>query len=170
MRGGRFLAEESPSELIRRYHADSLEDVFLKLSVLQNRGKRRRSSILADVVEKVELPAMSVSILPWTTFYHLPHFCRKYICLSNTYLTNATINESMDEWMDGEKTVPCVFVASSIILFTKKIRLRILLSPSPIYARYVAQGLTWKSAPQPPLAASKCWRCALLTAKCTYTS
>ncbi|KAL4708471.1 hypothetical protein ACJJTC_014079, partial [Scirpophaga incertulas] len=59
MRGGRFLAEESPSELIRRYQAESLEDVFLKLAVLQNRGKRRRSSILADVVDKVELPATS---------------------------------------------------------------------------------------------------------------
>ncbi|CAG5014148.1 unnamed protein product [Parnassius apollo] len=56
MRGGRFLAEESPTELIRRYQADSLEDVFLKLAVLQNKGKRRRSSILANVVEKVELP------------------------------------------------------------------------------------------------------------------
>ncbi|XP_038219569.1 ABC transporter G family member 20 [Zerene cesonia] len=58
MRGGRFLAEESPTELIRRYQAESLEDVFLKLSVLQNMGKRRRSSILADVVEKVEIPAI----------------------------------------------------------------------------------------------------------------
>ncbi|XP_028028239.1 ABC transporter G family member 23 [Bombyx mandarina] len=58
MRGGRFLAEESPSELISRYNAESLEEVFLKLSVLQNLGKRRRSSILADVVEKVELPTM----------------------------------------------------------------------------------------------------------------
>nr|AMQ10350.1 ABC transporter G family member 5 [Mythimna separata] len=58
MRGGRFLAEESPSELIRRYQGESLEDVFLKLSVLQNLGKRRRSSILADVVERVELPAI----------------------------------------------------------------------------------------------------------------
>ncbi|XP_045540017.1 ABC transporter G family member 20 [Papilio machaon] len=58
MRGGRFLAEESPSELIRRYQADSLEDVFFKLAVMQNLGKRRRSSILAGVVEKVELPAI----------------------------------------------------------------------------------------------------------------
>ncbi|XP_013165514.1 PREDICTED: ABC transporter G family member 20 [Papilio xuthus] len=58
MRGGRFLAEESPSELIRRYQAESLEDVFFKLAVLQNLGKRRRSSILAGVVEKVELPAI----------------------------------------------------------------------------------------------------------------
>ncbi|XP_045455513.1 ABC transporter G family member 20 [Melitaea cinxia] len=58
MRGGRFLAEESPSELIARYQAESLEEVFLKLSVLQNLGKRRRSSILADVVEKVEIPSL----------------------------------------------------------------------------------------------------------------
>ncbi|VVC96253.1 ABC transporter G family member 23 [Leptidea sinapis] len=58
MRGGRFLAEESPMELMRRYQADSLEDVFLKLSVMQNMGKRRRSSILADIVEKVEIPAI----------------------------------------------------------------------------------------------------------------
>nr|XP_026498762.1 ABC transporter G family member 23 isoform X3 [Vanessa tameamea] len=58
MRGGRFLAEESPSELMSRYQAESLEDVFLKLSVLQNMGKRRRSSILADVVEKVEIPSI----------------------------------------------------------------------------------------------------------------
>lgn len=62
MRGGRFLAEESPSELLQRYHVSSLEDVFLKLSVMQNLGKRRRSSILADVVEKVELPAIPVSL------------------------------------------------------------------------------------------------------------
>lgn len=58
MRGGRFLAEESPTELITRYNAESLEDVFLKLSVLQNMGKRRRSSILADVVERVEIPSI----------------------------------------------------------------------------------------------------------------
>ncbi|XP_049880943.1 ABC transporter G family member 20 [Pectinophora gossypiella] len=58
MRGGRFLAEESPTELINRYQAESLEDVFLKLSVLQNMGKRRRSSILADLMEKVELPSV----------------------------------------------------------------------------------------------------------------
>ncbi|CAG9794722.1 unnamed protein product [Diatraea saccharalis] len=57
MRGGRFLAEQSPTELIRRYQAETLEDVFLKLAVIQNRGKRRRSSILADIVDKVEIPA-----------------------------------------------------------------------------------------------------------------
>lgn len=63
MRGGRFLAEEPPGELMTRYNAESLEDVFLKLSVLQNLGKRRRSSILADVVERVELPTIPVSLL-----------------------------------------------------------------------------------------------------------
>lgn len=63
MRGGRFLAEEAPNELMRRYHAENLEDVFLKLAVLQNMGKRRRSSILADIVEKVELPSLPVSTL-----------------------------------------------------------------------------------------------------------
>jgi hypothetical protein len=61
MRGGKFLAEESPDELIRKYHAESLEDVFLKLSVLQNMGKRRRSSIAKEVIEAVQLPGMAVS-------------------------------------------------------------------------------------------------------------
>jgi ABC-type multidrug transport system ATPase subunit len=61
MRGGKFLAEQSPDELLRKYNADSLEDVFLKLSVLQNMGKRRRSSIAKEVIEAVQLPAMSVS-------------------------------------------------------------------------------------------------------------
>ncbi|BES96859.1 ABC-2 type transporter [Nesidiocoris tenuis] len=50
MRGGKFLAEESPEELLRRYNSDSLEDAFLKLSILQNRGKRRRSSITSSVL------------------------------------------------------------------------------------------------------------------------
>ncbi|GBP06186.1 ABC transporter G family member 20 [Eumeta japonica] len=58
MRGGKFLAEESPEELLQKYQAESLEDVFLKLAVLQNMGKRRRSSILAGVIEKVELPTV----------------------------------------------------------------------------------------------------------------
>lgn len=52
MRGGRFLAEESPNDLLRQYHAESLEEVFLKLSVLQNMGKRRRSSIATEVIEQ----------------------------------------------------------------------------------------------------------------------
>lgn len=71
MRGGRFLAEESPTELITRYNAESLEDVFLKLSVLQNMGKRRRSSILADVVERVEIPSIPVSFSVKITFWIL---------------------------------------------------------------------------------------------------
>ncbi|CRK97747.1 CLUMA_CG011125, isoform A [Clunio marinus] len=59
MRGGKFLAEESPDDLLRQYHADSLEDVFLKLSVIQNMGKRRRSSIAKEVIDAVQLPAMT---------------------------------------------------------------------------------------------------------------
>lgn len=62
MRGGKLLAEESPSDLLRKYNADSLEDVFLKLSVLQNMGKRRRSSIAKEVIEAVQLPAMTVRV------------------------------------------------------------------------------------------------------------
>uniref|UniRef100_A0A182T6V8 ABC transporter domain-containing protein n=1 Tax=Anopheles maculatus TaxID=74869 RepID=A0A182T6V8_9DIPT len=59
MRGGKFLAEESPADLLAQYQAESLEDVFLKLSVLQNMGKRRRSSIAQEVVEHVRIPAIS---------------------------------------------------------------------------------------------------------------
>uniref|UniRef100_A0A146LDF7 ABC transporter G family member 20 n=3 Tax=Lygus hesperus TaxID=30085 RepID=A0A146LDF7_LYGHE len=50
MRGGKMLAEESPDELLQRYNSDSLEDAFLKLSILQNRGKRRRSSITSNII------------------------------------------------------------------------------------------------------------------------
>lgn len=52
MRGGRFLAEESPDELLRRYNTESLEEAFLKLSILQTKGKRRRSSISSDVIAR----------------------------------------------------------------------------------------------------------------------
>lgn len=45
MRGGKLLAEESPNNLLSMHHCASLEDVFLKLCVLQNR--RRRSNILS---------------------------------------------------------------------------------------------------------------------------
>lgn len=62
MRGGKFLAEESPSDLLRKYQAESLEDVFLKLSVIQNMGKRRRSSIAKEVLEKVQLPSTAMSV------------------------------------------------------------------------------------------------------------
>lgn len=53
MRGGKFLAEESPANLLLKYQCESLEDVFLKLAVLQNMGKRRRSSIAQEIVEQV---------------------------------------------------------------------------------------------------------------------
>uniref|UniRef100_A0A8D8T4G3 ABC transporter G family member 20 n=1 Tax=Cacopsylla melanoneura TaxID=428564 RepID=A0A8D8T4G3_9HEMI len=59
MRGGRFLAEESPDSLLRKHNCESLEDVFLKLSVIQNRGKRRRSSILHEITQAMtaQIPA-----------------------------------------------------------------------------------------------------------------
>jgi len=56
MRGGYLLAESSPDDLVARYQADSLEDVFLKLSVIQNMGKRRRSSIATDVATSITVP------------------------------------------------------------------------------------------------------------------
>lgn len=62
MRGGRFLAEETPNSLMERYAAESLEEVFLKLSVLQNMGKRRRSSILQEITDSIQVPAISVNI------------------------------------------------------------------------------------------------------------
>nr|AEE62001.1 unknown [Dendroctonus ponderosae] len=61
MRGGYFLAEESPEQLIVQFGAESLEDVFLKLSVIQNMGKRRRSSILQSVTDAIPIPAGSVN-------------------------------------------------------------------------------------------------------------
>ena len=61
MRGGKFLAEESPEHLLQQYNCESLEDVFLKLSVLQNMGKRRRSSIVQEITEQVAVPAIVVS-------------------------------------------------------------------------------------------------------------
>ncbi|XP_037950080.1 ABC transporter G family member 20 [Teleopsis dalmanni] len=59
LRGGKMLAEESPDFLRQQYNATSLEDVFLKLAVLQNMGKRRRSSIAQEIVEQVAIPAIS---------------------------------------------------------------------------------------------------------------
>ncbi|XP_033207957.1 ABC transporter G family member 23-like [Belonocnema kinseyi] len=49
MRGGKFLAEESPKRLMEMHRLDTLEEVFLKLSRRQNMGLRRRSSILVSV-------------------------------------------------------------------------------------------------------------------------
>ena len=50
MRGGKFLAEQSPDELLETHMCDTLEGVFLKLSKLQNQGKRRRSSYMLEVM------------------------------------------------------------------------------------------------------------------------
>lgn len=62
MRGGKMLAEELPANLLIKHQCDSLEDVFLKLSVMQNMGKRRRSSIAQEIVEQVaSSQAMDVS-------------------------------------------------------------------------------------------------------------
>lgn len=61
MRGGKFLAEESPTSLLQKYNCQSLEDVFLKLSVIQNRGKRRRSSILHDITASIAVPVIKSS-------------------------------------------------------------------------------------------------------------
>lgn len=58
MRGGYFLAEESPERLIQQFNAESLEDVFLKLSVIQNMGKRRRSSIVQSVTHTIQVPEL----------------------------------------------------------------------------------------------------------------
>lgn len=54
-----MLAEESPEFLREKYNAESLEGVFLKLSVLQNMGKRRRSSIAQEIVENVGISAIT---------------------------------------------------------------------------------------------------------------
>lgn len=62
MRGGRFLAEEAPDMLLQRYGCDSLEDVFLKLAVKQNRGKRRRSSIAQEHVQNVVSNVVSILV------------------------------------------------------------------------------------------------------------
>ncbi|GLV42003.1 oskyddad [Carabus blaptoides fortunei] len=61
MRGGYFLAEESPERLMQQWGAESLEDVFLKLSVIQNMGKRRRSSIAQDVIETIRVPSGAIN-------------------------------------------------------------------------------------------------------------
>lgn len=81
MRGGKFLAEESPDALLQKYQCDSLEDVFLKLSVLQNMGKRRRSSIVQEVTEQVSVPAITVSL--YNTSSSLT-----YIVFAHTILIN----------------------------------------------------------------------------------
>lgn len=54
-----MLAEESPQFLRHQYNAESLEEVFLKLSIIQNMGKRRRSSIAQEIIENVGISAIS---------------------------------------------------------------------------------------------------------------
>lgn len=62
MRGGKLLAEESPDSLLMQYQCDTLEDVFVKLAVLQNKGKRCRAPIKRTVsVEHKNPLAMMVS-------------------------------------------------------------------------------------------------------------
>ncbi|XP_055375521.1 ABC transporter G family member 20 [Condylostylus longicornis] len=56
LRGGRMLAEETPEALLRKHNTDSLETVFLKLAIAQNMGKRRRSSLVQEVVDQVGRP------------------------------------------------------------------------------------------------------------------
>ncbi|XP_055304919.1 ABC transporter G family member 23 [Sitodiplosis mosellana] len=57
MRGGKFLAEESPDTLQMKYQCESLEEVFLKLAIIQNKGKRRRSSIAQEISDQVSMPS-----------------------------------------------------------------------------------------------------------------
>lgn len=57
MRGGYFLAEATPTSLMQQYNSESLEEVFLKLSVIQNQGKRRRSSIAQHVTSVIQVPS-----------------------------------------------------------------------------------------------------------------
>ncbi|GLH11319.1 Probable multidrug resistance-associated protein lethal(2)03659 [Gryllus bimaculatus] len=64
MRGGKFLAEESPTDLLRTHNSDSLEEVFLKLSKIQNIGKRRRSSFMQEVMSDVQTPGERTDIPP----------------------------------------------------------------------------------------------------------
>ncbi|KAF2897638.1 hypothetical protein ILUMI_08550 [Ignelater luminosus] len=55
MRSGKFLAEEPPERLIARYNAQTLEEVFLKLSVKQNRDycSNKSQSIVNNVIESI---------------------------------------------------------------------------------------------------------------------
>ncbi|KAF5308502.1 hypothetical protein FQR65_LT06167 [Abscondita terminalis] len=55
MRGGYFLAEESPANLLAANNTQSLEDVFLKLSVQQNRNKYTNNDGLGVVNQSVTI-------------------------------------------------------------------------------------------------------------------
>lgn len=62
MRGGYFLAEESPTKLMQQMETTSLEEVYLKLSVVQNSGRQRRSSISEKVVKTINLPSGIINV------------------------------------------------------------------------------------------------------------
>ncbi|KAF5284913.1 hypothetical protein FQA39_LY16868 [Lamprigera yunnana] len=57
MRSGYIMAEESPSKILSRFETDTLEDAFLKLSIMQNMGRRRRSMAAQAVTSTVTIPS-----------------------------------------------------------------------------------------------------------------
>lgn len=65
MRGGKLMAEESPAELIIRFRAETLEEVFLNLSIMQSEEKLARdgynSSLPIEAGSVQSLAAESVS-------------------------------------------------------------------------------------------------------------
>lgn len=70
MRGGYFLAEESPQNLMQQMSTDSLEEVYLKLSVRQNSGRIRRSSISEKVVQ-ANMPTGVVNVRTLFSVYSI---------------------------------------------------------------------------------------------------
>lgn len=70
MRGGKFLAEQSPEELLQTHMCDTLEGVFLKLSKLQNQGKRRRSSYMLEVMGPPKPEEVS-SLINWNVLLYI---------------------------------------------------------------------------------------------------
>jgi len=57
MREGVLLAEESPKSLLQRFQSESLEEVFLKLSVRQQRQQDK-----TDVLTPIDFKESEVSI------------------------------------------------------------------------------------------------------------
>ncbi|KAJ9584688.1 hypothetical protein L9F63_020970 [Diploptera punctata] len=51
MRGGKFLAEETPENLLKTYNVESLEDVFLKLSEIQEQQRAERVKERGETIE-----------------------------------------------------------------------------------------------------------------------
>ncbi|KAK5645536.1 hypothetical protein RI129_006836 [Pyrocoelia pectoralis] len=56
MRGGYFLAEESPATLLTRFNTDSLEEVFLRLSLKQNLTKQHGNGIVNESADFEDMP------------------------------------------------------------------------------------------------------------------